>query len=351
VVGTRKVDRDVARLAPGPDGGLVVASWVGEPRQRDTGTPPSADDVREGEGDTLVVDGQDLRVRLEDAATGDERWQRTLRFDEDVEPYECVFRPEDRPGGSGELHADVHAVVRERTIWVGGCGIDAWLTADGHRLDGGGDPSTFEGFSIASLDSGAFVARHEWGLGGEGPGGDRLLAADGSWSRALQGRYLAPQSTDGRERDVQLVRRQDDVVALDAAGDELWTAPVEGIALPVRTARVAVVVDRQRAMHGLDLATGELLWVRDDLFDEIDTGLLTYGPYVVEGAFTDGHLAAFVVPDLVDRDQVHWFAIDVATGADLWDVDADVADWGAHLAVDGYLVRWSPTQIVGLSSG
>lgn len=353
VVGTRDVVPDGSQLVPGPDGGLLRMTWVGDGRPHDAVVPPSltVDELYSGEAAGAVPEGYDLRVRLEDAATGEERWRHTVPFDAGAGPYQCVSWAEDGTAEGVNLRGDVVTRVRDRTIWVGGCGIDAWLTHDGDRLDRAGDPSTFEGFSVAALDAGGFVARR----GGEGPSApvrsDRLLSADGDRSRALGGRYLAPQSTDGSAQDVQLVRRDDVVVALDGSGEELWTAGVAAIAVPVRTAHVVAVVSQDRAVHGLDLATGEELWMRDDLFEGVDVGMLTYGPYVMEGAFTDGRLAAFVVPDRGRGDVLHWFALDVATGEDLWSVRTEAEEWGAHLTVDGHLVRWSPTEIVGLSSG
>ncbi|MGW8567866.1 outer membrane protein assembly factor BamB family protein [Isoptericola sp. NPDC055881] len=347
VVGTRDVGFTSTMAFPGPGGGLLTAAWVGDAAPVD---PLVADEVAAGVAHAgAIPDGYDLRVRLEDGATGKVRWERTLPFDAAVDPAMCVRWGEDGTTSGVDLRGGVQVSVTDRVVWLGGCGVDAWFTPDGVRLDRPQDPGTFEGFSVEPLATGGYVAGVDADLlGGRDPESpDRLLRDDGSEQRELRGRYLVPLSTDGGGDGVVLERRGDATVATDADGDELWSTAVKGSSLLVRTAQVAVVVDEGRRVHGLDMGTGEVLWTRPDLVEGVE-GLGAYGPRFVEAAFTDGRLAAFVVPDYARGDVVHWVALDAATGRQLWQLELGGDGWGIQLAVAGRLVRWSPTAIVGL---
>jgi outer membrane protein assembly factor BamB len=347
VVATREVGVAHSMLFPGSGGGLVGLEWVGEASPVD---PRVADDVVSGSaGAGAIPDGYDLRVRFEDAATGELRWASTVPFDGTVDPALCVRWAEDGTTSGVDLRGGVQAVVTDRAVWLGGCGIDAWFTPDGVRLDRPDDPSTFQGFSVEPLTGGGYVAR----VGADGTGGqdtdhaDRLLRDDGSEVREVRGSYLVPLSTDGGGDGVHLERRGGATVGTDDGGDELWRTDVRSTSVLVRTSQVALVVDEGRRVYGLDLGTGEVLWMRPDLVEGLDA-LGAYGPRFVEAAFTDGRLAAFVVPDYSRGDVVHWVALDADTGSQLWQVELGGDGWGVQLAVAGRLVRWSPTEIVGL---
>ncbi|MFD6176742.1 MULTISPECIES: outer membrane protein assembly factor BamB family protein [unclassified Isoptericola] len=346
VAGSREVGFASTMAFPGPDGGLVTTEWVGDAAPVD---PQVAAEVASGAaGAGAIPDGYDLRVRLEDAVTGKVRWEKTLPFDAAVDPAMCVRWAEDGTTSGVDLRGGVQTSITDRVLWLGGCGVDAWFTPDGVRLDRPGDRATFEGFSVEPLVSGGYVAGTDADAVGRGGGDpDRLLRADGGEERTLRGRYLVPLSTDGGGDDVVLERRRDATVATDADGDELWRTDLRVSSLLVRTAQVAVVVDEGRRVYGLDLGTGEVLWSRPDLVEGVDA-LGAYGPRFVEAAFTDGRQAAFVIPDYARGDVVHWVALDAATGRQLWQLRLGGDGWGVQLAVAGRLVRWSPTEIVGL---
>lgn len=346
VEGTREVEGSPAELYPGGDGTLVSVDWVGEASPVD---PRVADDVVAGVADPGdITDGYDLRVRVEDAVTGERRWQQTVPFDGGVDPSLCVRWSDDGTTSGVDLRGGVQTMVTDRVLWLGGCGIDAWFTPDGVRLDRPGDPGTFEGFSVEPLTGGGYVVRTDSDdLRAEGATADRLVRDDGSEMREVRGRYLAPLSTDGGGDGVHLARRGDVTVASSADGTELWRTEVRSTSVLVRTAQVAVLVDEGRHVYGVDLGTGEVLWVRPDLVEGLDA-MGAYGPRFVDAAFTDGRLAAFVVPDYARGDIVHWVALDAASGRQLWQVELGGDGWGVQLAVAGRLVRWSPTEIVGL---
>lgn len=347
VEGTREVEGSPAELYPGGDGSLVSVEWVGEASPVD---PRVADDVVAGVADAgAISDGYDLRVRVEDAVTGDRRWQQTVPFDGAVDPSLCVRWSDDGTTSGVDLRGGVQTVVTDRLLWLGGCGIDAWFTPDGGRLDRPADPGTFEGFSVEPLTGGGYAVRTDADdLSAEDPTAtDRILRDDGTEVREVRGRYLVPLSTDGGGDGVHLARRGAATVATSDDGTELWRTDVRSTSVLVRTAQVAVVVDEGRRVHGVDLGTGDVLWVRPDLVEGLDA-MGAYGPRFVDAAFTDGRLAAFVVPDYARGDVVHWVALDAASGRQLWQVELGGDGWGVQLAVAGRLVRWSPTEIVGL---
>ncbi|MEU2200710.1 PQQ-binding-like beta-propeller repeat protein [Isoptericola sp. NPDC019482] len=347
VEGTRELEGSAAERYPGGDGALVTVEWVGEASPV---APRVADEVVAGVADAgAIADGYDLRVRVEDAVTGERRWQETVAFDDAVDPSLCVRWSDDGTTSGVDLRGGVQTVVTDRLLWLGGCGIDAWFTPDGARLDRPGDPGTFEGFAVEPLSGGGYVVRtdsDDFGLD-DLADADRLLRDDGSEVREVQGRYLVPLSTDGGGDGVHLARRGDTTVASSADGTELWRTEVRSTSVLVRTAQVAVVVDEGRRVYGLDLGTGDVLWVRPDLVEGLDA-MGAYGPRFVDAAFTDGRLAAFVVPDYTQGDVVHWVALDAASGRQLWQVELGGDGWGVQLAVAGRLVRWSPTEVVGL---
>ncbi|MFE5340488.1 PQQ-binding-like beta-propeller repeat protein [Isoptericola sp. NPDC056578] len=347
VEGTREVEGSPAELYPGGDGSLVSVEWVGDASPVD---PRVADDVVAGTADAGdIADGYDLRVRVEDAVTGERRWQQTVPFDGTVDPSLCVRWSDDGTTSGVDLRGGVQTVVTDRLLWLGGCGIDAWFTPDGARLDRSADPGTFEGFSVESLTGGGYVVRTDAdALRADSPTAtDRILRDDGSEVREVRGRYLVPLSTDGGGDGVHLARRGEATVATSDDGTELWRTDVRSTTVLVRTAQVAVVVDEGRRVYGVDLGTGDVLWVRPDLVDGLDA-MGAYGPRFVDAAFTDGRLAAFVVPDYARGDVVHWVALDATSGRQLWQVELGGDGWGVQLAVAGRLVRRSPTEIVGL---
>lgn len=347
VEGTRELESSPAELYPGGDGALVSVEWVGEASPVD---PRVADEVVAGVADAgAIADGYDLRVRVEDALTGERRWQQTVRFDGGVDPSLCVRWSDDGTTSGVDLRGGVQTMVTDRLLWLGGCGIDAWFTPDGARLDRPGDPGTFEGFAVEPLTGGGYVVRtdaDDVGLD-DLADADRILRDDGTEVREVRGRYLVPLSTDGGGDGVHLARRGDAIAATSDDGTELWRTDVRGTSVLVRTAQVAVVVDEGRRVYGVDLGTGDVLWVRPDLVEGLDA-MGAYGPRFVDAAFTDGRLAAFVVPDYARGDVVHWVALDAASGRQLWQVELGGDGWGVQLAVAGRLVRWSPAEIVGL---
>jgi outer membrane protein assembly factor BamB len=351
VVSRRSIDlAGEDAVQPAPDGVVVTASWVGhadEPDVAVTGNPASGDVQVEGE----ITDGYDARVRLIDAVTGDVRWEQVVEFETVLDGYGCIEFAEGGRSAEIRLDGELHVAAEGDLLWVSGCGIDAWLTQAGHRLDFavGVGWSTF-GTAVRALDSGGYVGSASGGRVGATVDGDRLLGPDGRVRRELGGHLLVPRASDGGASQVHLVRVGQESVAVDSDGRTLWTSELRVHALLARAAGVAVVSVADGRVVGLDLGSGEEVWAHRDLLSEVE-GEEVWGsvPNLVQSVFTDGRRVALVWPAL-DREEisVHWAALDVATGAIVWERTLEHDTWGIDLAADGRLLRWSPTVISGL---
>jgi glucose dehydrogenase len=138
-------------------------------------------------------------------------------------------------------------------------------------------------------------------------------------------------------------------VAVDDAGQVLWTSNLRATVLLAQAGDVGVVGDATARVVGIDLSTGRELWAHRDLLAEIDDEVWGSIANRVQSVFTDGRHAALVWPAL-DQERVaaHWLALDVATGEVVWVETLDHDAWGIDLAADGRILRWSPTGISGL---
>ncbi len=351
VVSRRAVDvagEDLVR--PAPDGTVVAASWVGEADEPDVALlgDPSVGEV---EVDGEIADGYDARVRLLDAVTGEVRWEHVVEFQPVLDGYRCVEYTDGGSAAEIDLHGDLRSAAAGDLLWVFGCGIDAWFTPSGERLDvaSGVGPST-AGAAVRALDGGGYVGSSSGGRVGETGQGDLLLGPDGRVRRELDGHLLVPRASDGGGGDVHLVRAGDETVAVDGDGRTLWRRGLPLQALLAQAGGTAVVTDAEGRVVGLDLATGTEVWAHDDLLAEVE-GDDVWGSVAdrVQSVFTDGRRAALVWPALDHGSvAVHWVAVDVATGAVVWERMLEHDAWGIDLAADGRLVRWSPTAITGL---
>jgi outer membrane protein assembly factor BamB len=314
-------EEDLVR--PAPDGTVITASWV---------------------------DAYDLRVRLLDAATGEIRWEQPVDLDPSEEAGRCVETAGGGRDGRTEPRGDLSAASSGDLLWVSGCGIDAWFTMSGARLDvGPWTPVPRHGPAVRVLDGGGYVGSSAGGRLGASPEGDRLLAADGALVAELDGHVLVPRASDGVLNGVHLVRNAGATVAVDDAGQVLWTSQLRATVLLAQAGGVGVVGDATARVVGIDLATGRELWEHRDLLAEIDDDVWGSIGNRVQSVFTDGRHAALVWPALdEERVAAHWLALDVATGEIVWAETLDHQAWGIDLAADGRMLRWSPTGISGL---
>jgi outer membrane protein assembly factor BamB len=346
----RRELRDSFDLAiPGPEASVLTAQWVGAPGDVDVELQgdPMTDLTVVGE----IDEGYDLRVRLEDAVTGEERWSRTVPFGEVLDEEQCVRWSTGGRTAELERRGVVEHAVSERLVGVAGCGVLAYFTPDGHPLDLGLLTETDEESvrRVRPLADGGFaVSAGGWGAS---TWEHHVLDDAGRLRFVVHGRLLDPWATSGDAADRWLVRQDEATVALDAQGREVWRAQVPALELLARTAGVAVVLDDRDRVVGLDLADGAVLWVRDDVATpepESSSGDRRTGE--IQSVFTDGSVVATVAPSYTDAAVVSaWRALDVSTGEDLWSADLVQEGWGVDLAVDGHLLRWWPTGLAGMS--
>lgn len=349
VVSRRVIDvagADVVRPAPG--GAIVTASWVGhadEPDVAVSGYPVSSDVQVQGE----ITDGYDARVRLIDAATGDVRWEHVVEFEPVLDAHGCIEFTDEGRSAEISLDGELRAAADGELLWVSGCGIDAWFTPSGDRLDFAvGAGWSTHGTAVRSLDGGGYVGSP--GRLGRTTDGDQLLGPDGRVRRELEGHLLVPRASDGGASQVHLVRVGQQSVAVDPDGRTLWTSSLRVQALLAQARGIAVVSDAEGRVVGLHLQTGEEIWAHRDLLSEVE-GEEVWGSVsnLVLSVFTDGRRVALVWPALdQERIAVLWVALDLSTGEIVWKRTLEHDAWGIDLATDGRLLRWSPTALSGL---
>jgi hypothetical protein len=349
----RAISEQYDLVVPGPGTTVLTATWVGDPEDVDVTLEgdPMTDLTVVGE----IDDGYDLEVRLVDALTGEVRWTRVVPFGEVIDPDQCVRWTTGGRNAELERQGVIDHVVSERLVGVSGCGILAYMTPDGRPLDLTGLQQLDEEVvrRVRPLvDGGYAVSAGGWG---RSAWDQDVLDADGVQRFTVDGRLLDPWATDGATDGVAgdrwIVAQPTGVIAVDGAGEKVWSADVMAVEVLARTARTAVVLDVRDRLVGLDLSDGTVLWVRENAVGEAKdlTGETRSGG--VTAVFTDGSVVAFVVPVYTDANVISlWRAVDAVTGEDLWTSQDVQEGWGVEVAVDGYLLRWWPTGLAGLGT-
>ncbi|QJW35418.1 PQQ-binding-like beta-propeller repeat protein [Cellulosimicrobium protaetiae] len=326
VVGEREVELGGAVLVPGPDGGLVRAERVGEPGEP-TGAPVAVDP---GAGETVDgVAGRDVVVTLEDARSGEVRWRRELPF-QDV-PWSCTTW--DAETGGEEIDPErLTVVATESLVDVTGCGVAASFLPDGARLD---DPDVAADGAVP-LAGGRFLVDADRQGSSGALRADRVLDPDGTPVLDPPGEVLDPQATDDPAPGVLLVRDGIDLRAYDDEGSRLWT--FDGTRAPEAVYVLAdgtAVVGTASTVVGLDALSGEQTWSRflDDLGGEEGR------PTMVAQAFTDGRCAILVLVDPSTGSRPRVVALELGTGALVWEADVD-GEWASFVSAQGRFLRW-----------
>src|SRR5690606_29437628 len=164
VLGRRSTTTEGGVPAPGPGGTVVRAERVGP--------------VPEGDGAELEVDmttgsvgeipeGRPAVLRVEDALTGDVRWDAELPFV--ARSGQCVEWSE--VDGAETVRASLEGLwtgAEPRLVRVDGCGVTGWFTPDGARLDDPDNPVD----SVVALGDGTYYRdpasnEYGWGYGSE----------------------------------------------------------------------------------------------------------------------------------------------------------------------------------------
>ncbi|PZR53081.1 hypothetical protein DNL40_08720 [Xylanimonas oleitrophica] len=350
----------------GPAGDVAVAAGGAVVRAETAGEmPPLLPDIvgdeRIGWDVSEAFQPPDVRVVMEDARTGEVRWERLLPV------------PEVRPGGDwwacaqwsggGDPVLDVGRVSLGGgdPVVVTACGLTAQLTSSGEVVAGSGlDESgrRYETWAHALADGGfAVVDMSRSGDLTRGPA--RVLDRDGREVASPDGGVLDPLSTDGTQADLVLTRDGGEVVALDASGREVWRAEgLSGVRGAVaRAGGTAVLLrdDSGRFLVGLDLGTGRTLWTWPmDVGTGASPGYVPGVDEYVRGAWTDGRVLLVAGPGYGATERpASWTALDLRSGDVMWQVPQDEAGpslpgTGVYRAVDGRVLFWDGTRVTRL---
>ncbi|WP_168210080.1 PQQ-binding-like beta-propeller repeat protein [Oerskovia sp. KBS0722] len=326
VLGSLSLD-DVASAeafaVPGPSGTVVLAERVGETAPGTTATAFRLPTSQGTMQDVVVPAGRAARVVAVDVVTGEERWEQVVDF----------VAPEGRPGscmtstiidGIDEESYSVDAtslsvVTVDGTVRVFGCGVDSLLSSDGARLQAPGADS----WRLVPAGSGGFVSVYD------DPETTHALDGDGMLRWETDGRYLFPQAVDGSEQDTWFLAAAGRLIAVDALdGSRRWAADVPAEQVLVQTGE-RVVVSSSLFRRALDLETGQTLWETE----------VTDSDRFSVSTFTDGR-RFFEVTMVGDQpaDGARLTAYDLATGERLWVLD-DVPVSDTVVAFGGALLR------------
>jgi outer membrane protein assembly factor BamB len=289
-------------------------------------------------------------VRATDAVTGAERWSEVVAFGDVLDSGQCVRWTTGGRQAKLDRRGDVEHMVSGRLVGFSGCGVLAYFTPEGDRLDLTGLADTDDEVvrRVRPLADGGFaVSAGSWG---RSAWEYQVLDTAGAHRYTVEGRLLDARATDGRSDDRRLVADVGETRAVGPDGSTVWTSDVEAGSYLARAGATAVVLDERDRVLGLDLSTGEVRWLRDDLL-EPDAALTDGRSGQVQSVFTDGTVVVLVVPTYTDEEVVsRWLAVDAATGETLWAVDLPEEGWGVDVAVDGHLLRWWPAGLAGFAT-
>ncbi|GAB2465016.1 hypothetical protein GCM10027063_02970 [Promicromonospora xylanilytica] len=297
--------------------------------------------------------GPDLTVRVEDAATGAERWSETVAFGA-PRPDSCVTYDENAAPVLdivGALGWDLQGEVLE----VQGCGVSAAFLLDGTRLDDPEDPTDppadgVHTASFAPLPDGGWVGPDTKATEAKRPDGVHLPHGAGF---ALDGQVLVPWATDGRDPGLLLERVGVHVEARSTdesdAGARLWSADeLRATSLLARVSGTAVVVDEEGAVRAIDLGTGANRWTLDP--EVLSFGDLAWSAEAaIFGVYTDGD--TLLLPVAADPSGsspgLRLLAVDLDDGSVRWEIPQDTP-YTQLISVDGHLAQITQQGVVGL---
>lgn len=355
-------ERRYGAARPGPDGTVLRARRVGpEP-------PAGADDAActsPGDCTGTVDTGRSLRLRAEDAATGEERWSVTVPF-RSTRADQCTnWYATHWDGSNNVMDLDdmldqdgFGARITSNLVQLYGCGIESAVTGDGVRLGAETEPGTG---GIGSLRSGGYL-----GHAFDGSMVTTLYDADGDLVREVDGYVLEPTAVDGSERDTLLVSGEAvgsgvseesgtfgmRLRSLAPDGTPRWDAatPSDAQLFLAQAGGAAIFQTGAGEVRALDLATGQERWTWDpaEPDDEYPSDLY------VSRAFTDGQSVLLVIE--TSYGGVGLVALDILSGEVAWEqygaestVDGNIPGPSAGMvAVGGNLLEVAPGGVRGL---
>jgi outer membrane protein assembly factor BamB len=333
---TRALPADVVWAAGTADGELATLTPIGP-------KPPDNQVAVAGDGTTILgtlQTGQDVVVRLEDAATGAQRWQQTVPFHSVTDPWTCGSISPD-PSGGQPIYTYTASPptlsVAPGLIQVDGCGVRAAFTPDGTPTADGGHSAWW--IAEPYVDGG--VLEQVGGYQGAPSAASVLHSPSGKVAMIYGAQVLNPWATDGTPSDLVLTGSPGmALTAISTDGVVHWKSAHTYGALLVRTASVALLTRASGGIAAVDLRTGEELWSRLDLPAPDST-------VPPRAAFTDGRFVALAVDTNDGNAQAasgdttvtttELIALDLATGATQWTTTLP-AGGSSLVAVQGHIV-------------
>lgn len=344
LVQQRTVDVPPGRVWATADGGLVSIKLVG--------AAPKTPAVGRGADGTWTTDkvehGYDALVHAEDASTGATRWDLRVPFQTEPAASASImcFTRGDADNAKPAFNPNTLWVEQTaRVLSVRGCGINAAISMDGKVFD----ESSFDESDDDHVSGPQFEPYADGGVlatanmdATRPAGGARsvLYDQDGTVVETFGHPLLNPLATDGTDSHVRLVGGDGtNLRAVERNGTVRWVATAQPVALLVRAADTAIVLDTAGSLTGLDMRTGHRLWSSNVVRPLI--GGPTRAQDLVSEAFTDGKTALLVVAD-TDGIGTHLLALDLRTGDVRWQRSVDNS-WLQLHAVQGHLVEQSAT--------
>ncbi len=292
--------------------------------------------------------GDDALVRVEDAATGEPRWEVTVPFRPVEDPVAtglCLF-----PDADGTPHVEPRALstrVDSAVVLLYGCGLQATITLDGAVLDDAdpGDPAGVPAYYTPYADGGILGSVYSTTTDDTSDFARSVLRdASGATVQTFDDQVLDPAATDGTDTDVRLTAVGGGgqlLRAIDADGAVRWSIASSATALLVRADGVAVVIDQLGTVTGLDLRTGETRWTSKEWVPP-NEGIT---------AFTDGRTALLATGSSDPQSTtIGLLALDLRTGAVRWRDELEGTDPTTLSAAGGRLVETVPTDLTSETS-
>ncbi|MGA4779363.1 hypothetical protein ACPCUX_12545 [Cellulosimicrobium sp. AB352] len=345
VLGRRDTTSDGGTPAPGPGGTILRALRVGEVPAGDGAVVEQ--DVATGEVADLPL-GRPAVVRVEDALTGEARWEADVPFLAGA--GQCVGWTE--VDGTETIRAELEnlwTATESRLVRVEGCGVTGWFTPDGERLDDPDNPLD----SVVALPDGTYYRDptgygSTWGSSSAVPSeaAPAVLGADGRVRWEPPGPVLVPRSTDGSDAPL-LARYEGELVAFDGDGSELWRSSevVAPEAVLVATHDTVVVSGGSSTgwMTGLDATSGTVRWSLDrETVEAAAGGSVSW----MDTAYTDGRRAILLAYQ--DDGRTDLLAVDLADGHVAWSGGVGPEEGSWPVPLQGRLLRIGQSEIARL---
>ncbi|MDF2846249.1 MAG: PQQ-binding-like beta-propeller repeat protein [Oerskovia sp.] len=307
---------EASGYAVGPGSTVVTVR-----RDGPVGPPVGPREVWSENGSPTFVDvpgGRGVVVTLQDALSGDVLWENQVPFVAPDEVWECQ--------GHGDGTEPV-LVLDQVTAWttgyvvqVDGCGVGASFDASGDRLD---DPATPED-QVEPLTA-STVHRFD-----QTTMRTTVLDRTGSPSWEVTGQILRPSATDGTGESTVFVDTLSGLAAFTPEGTELWDVSTHASRLVVHTGAVIVVDDGANGLTALDPSTGRRLWTVPGDDSTYPSSAVTDGSQVIVLAYgSDGAPRST--------------GYDLATGEVVWTRE-DAPDQGL-IGYHGALLRLSEDSV------